>query len=204
MLVRINDSTGSRLFLHKFLLKTAGILFVLTMISVYFVCGLFARYSTLDMSGDLAKIASAGNVSVFEHKAHMLSDGTYSLINSVIVTENTYMIIPGITIPKDPYVSISGDNDVSCNLYIEIVESSQIFSYKMNDEWIKMDSMQGQHDGVIYKYCSKISPHQNLDIHNIFSGNSVRIKDDIKNKLNGNLNSTKISINLYAYLIQSD
>lgn len=126
--------------LHDLLLRAAGVIFLLTMLSLWFVCGLLARYTKESRSGNGARVAVFGNVEIREHYAALKDVGdsdindvyyggkfvdmVYALDDSSEVDGNTYdVVMPGVDIPKDTFVRVySAETDIE--LYIEVVEKN--------------------------------------------------------------------------------
>ena len=121
------------------LYRLVGFLLVLTMVSVWFVCGLFAKYTTSAPSKDNAHVAGTGvkQLEVKEHKAQIKDpkednyddDLLYKLLAGTNneVTKNEYeKVMPGVDIPKDPFVRIELVNaEVDYYLYLKVVESKE-------------------------------------------------------------------------------
>ena len=205
------DSVMSKpdLFAYNILFRAAGVLLVLTLLSIWLVCGLFAKYTTSDSGSDSAKVAGAGMVTMREHKV-LYSDGEYTLDNTQEVDSNNYsVVLPGTEIPKDPYIILAGNNAVSCSLYIEVAVSGLPgeVQYEIDrDKWTKVTSgeISAFHGGTVYRYNNMIPPHTSDEIRDIIKDNKIIINEDLKNKTDPNKNSEDFSIDLYAYLIQND
>ena len=55
-------------FAYNIFFRAAGVLLLLTMFSIWLVCGLFAKYIVADTGSDSARTAGAGEVAILEHK----------------------------------------------------------------------------------------------------------------------------------------
>ena len=134
------------------LFRTAGALLILTMLSIWLVCGLFAKYVISDYMMDSAQVAKSGigTMELLEHEAE-LDNGIYKLKDNAEVTENTYnKVIPGVDIAKDPFVRLKINSDVAYELYIEVAKSEYFpdtVTYELTEDWIEVDATKG-----VYKY----------------------------------------------------
>ena len=140
---KISVSFGSVLY------WTVGSLLVLTMLSVWLTSGLFAKYIVSDTVGDTARVAAAGTVDIWEHKAEETyeNSGVYELLkeDSIeeedLVKKNEYeKVLPGVDIPKDPFVTVDlSMAEVDYYLYLEITESADFpkdeVKYNVRSEW---------------------------------------------------------------------
>lgn len=114
---------------------------LLTMMSIWLVSGIFAKYTVNDHSSNSARVAAFGSVEVKEHKAIPKTVGSSGDVGSVYnsgeyadmlyeldlddeVGSNTYdVMMPGVDIPKDPFVRVT-TGEVDCELYIKVVEKN--------------------------------------------------------------------------------
>ena len=161
--------------LHDYVFMAAGILLFLTMMSIWLICGLFAKYTIKDSASHSARVAQFGNAEVKEHQAVLkgvadnqkvkvvYSDDMIYYLSDDEVSDNTYdKIMPGVDIPKDPFVRVT-PGEVDCELYIKVTnnnfprpykdssgeEHGDLISYKIDDEkWNKITYK----NEVIYKY----------------------------------------------------
>ena len=208
-----NDSVVTKPypFAYNIFFRAVGVFLLLTMLSVWLVCGLFAKYTVSDSGSDSAIVAAVGEIAMFEHKA-VYNNGIYTLDSEKAVSSNEYKtVLPGTEIPKDPYIILTGKNDVSCSLYIEIVNSENIpaaVQYEIDSSnWIKVssaDNFSPVHGGTLYEYKETISPHTSTEIKDIIEGNRIAVSDTLKDKTDPDQNSDPFSIDFYAYLIQND
>ena len=82
--------------LGAILIRAAAGLFILTIISIYLLSGLFARYVSSDQGSDSARVATFGNLTLTETGDF---DGTDS---------KKGMIIPGVPLTKNATVTFTG------------------------------------------------------------------------------------------------
>jgi hypothetical protein len=203
--------------LCKNVFRVASVLLVLTTLSVYLVCGLFAKYAVSTATSDLATVATFGGVSVVESQAVLTTDvstmleknSAYSLNTNVEVSSNSYQAVSGTVVPKDTHVVLDGTNDVACTLYIEVVNGSQGYATFEIDpnSWNVVtpnsSPVTALHGGTIYQYTDTISPHEELTTSSIIKGETIRIKDTYTDK-STTWTDDKFSIDVYAYLVQLD
>ncbi len=208
-------STRRRLpfFSSAFLFRLTGTLLLLTLLSVWLICGLFAKYTVSETGSDSARIAAMGTVAVQEHKAVLLTDlekmaggnTNYALDTTDTVSKNTYTAVPGIVIPKDPFIVLDGKNEVACTLYLEVVDGNNKYAeFEIGDEWKESDEFEAQHEGTIYVYKETIAAKGDTKITGILKNNQIRIIDTYANKKDTTINENEFSIDFYAYLVQYD
>lgn len=136
----LSDTARPCSFSHDIIFRIAAVLALLTMLSIWLVSGLFAKYTVNDSSSNSARVAAFGSVEVKEHKAKPKTVGSsdvrsvyysgeyadmlYELDLDDEVDSNTYdVMMPGVDIPKDPFVRVT-TGEVDCELYIKIVEKN--------------------------------------------------------------------------------
>ncbi len=210
-------------FSYHTVFRLAGALLILTMFSVWLTCGLFAKFSVRESFSDSATVASISDITMLEHKVETISDkakmlkenSVYTLSKTETTKSNTYYAVPGTVIPKDPYIELSGNNDVSCTLYIEVANGGENFATFTIDSknWTEVEQptsddsnatieFSPRHNGVVYRYNSTIQAHEQKTIKDIIVNNSVSISDTYANKKLKDSNN--FSIDFYAYLVQED
>lgn len=135
---------------------TVGTLFMLTMLSVWLVSGLYAKYLVSDTTGDSARVAGGGQMAVLEHEAYETyeNSGVYDLHrdDNHLVPGNAYeKVLPGVDIPKDPFVRVNVENaEVDYELYIKVIPSADFpktVTYTLTDMWLPVVGQDG-----VYKY----------------------------------------------------
>ena len=205
-----SENKRSHVPFHVFSFRTAMILFILTMISLWLVCTLLARFSSYGRETDGARVAAAGNVSVYEYGADLV-DGEYVITDRTEANykqKNRYTVVPGMNIEKEAFVSVSGSREVSAYVYIEVVSSDpskNILDYTVdNIYWKPTTDVSATHSGTVYKYKDVIPPNTEQTIGHIIRNNKVRIKDDILDKTDPTNVPATVSLDIYAYLVQAD
>ena len=143
-----------------------GILLTLTMLSVWFVCGLYAKYVIGDTRSDAARVAKSGvsELELIEHKA-TLDKGEFHLEDDE-VTENSYNeVVPGVDIPKDPFIrfTVNADAEVTYELFMQVIESdpfpNDTVTYEITNVWEVYDAGKG-----IYKFTGEIEKGKKYEI----------------------------------------
>ncbi|MCH5321310.1 MAG: hypothetical protein J1E36_06075 [Eubacterium sp.] len=147
---------------------TVGSLLIITMLSVWLLSGLMAKYTVAGDATDSARVANGIQIELLEHEAVPIN-GIYYLKNEENaanpdleeITEvkekikNDYdLVIPGVDIAKDPFVRLNGTSEVDYYLYIEITESKnfpETITYSVSDDWEPVKGKSG-----VYKYKSPI------------------------------------------------
>jgi len=205
--VRLIDSVLSKLHLSagEMIFRIFGVLFLLTMMSLWLVCGMLARFTSSEDKNEVARVAAAGQVDIFENEAYF-DDETYSyqLRDDSIVSRNTYpVIVPGMEIEKDPFIRLYGNNEVSYYLYLEVRASDRV-RYELSSVWSVTNDIAASHGGTVYKFQSVIKPGEKRDIREILKDHTVRIRDDLKDKSQPSANSDPFTMDFYAYMIQAD
>ena len=147
---------------------TVGIILILTLISVWLLSGIFAKYAVWIDASDSARVAKGGYVQLWEHETD-LKNGIYELDKTAKIGEKTYdTVIPGVDIVKDPFVELYlEDSEVDYELYIKVTEKNfptykpasasdpvKTVTYSViEDYWILQDDLSDEENGVyVYKY----------------------------------------------------
>lgn len=189
-------SVGSLLF------RAAILLLVLTMLSVWLVCGLFAKYTTSDAEGNDARVAATG-VKVFELKEHKVKEDKtpFELDMSEEVDANTYKDVEaGMKIPKDPFVRIVlKDAEVDYYLYIRVTEGEDFpegVEYTIDSDWEEVPETEN-----VYKYNGYFDAgNYNLDgekVIYILENNEILVTKEYDEE-------TEFSLSFEAWLVQVD
>lgn len=163
---------------HDILFRTAGVLLLLTLLSVWMLCGMYAKYTVSGSHADSARAAAFGNIELLEHEAVLSSTNDtntlYTLNEGNEVQKNEYKaIVPGITIPKDPFVRITDVGEVKCELYLKVTESehlSEMIEYDIDDKWEPVDE-----DEKVYKYKDPIIPGSSYDDIRILQSDQISV-----------------------------
>lgn len=190
----------SQLSFHEIMYRTVGIIFVLTMLSIWLLSGLFAKYVISDNHYDSARVAKGMTViEVKEHQAE-LKNGEYELDEDTEVTGNDYSkVIPGVDIPKDPFIELNTQNaEVSYELYVKVTEIDlpDTVTYQLTSDWDKVTELSDASKGIyVYKYKKSIDPNFNSTIK-ILKNNKLYVSEHYVG------NNQKFSLTFSAYLKQ--
>ncbi len=176
----------------------ACILLCLTLFSLHFTSGLYAKYTAKGSGGDGARVIKFGNLTLTE------TGDFYS--------NNKLMIIPGVELTKKATVSFSGSESATY-VFLEITPSkwstndNNSFSLLLNgktamqwsvaDGWTFLKLMNGT-----YIYYRELTPNSELDAADIIAENGkITVSDQItKSEIKS---MSDISIKLRATVVQS-
>lgn len=152
---------STKIHTSDILFWTAGVLLLLTLLSIRFMGGIYSKYTHSDSGSAAARVAmSLPRIELLEHEAE-LTDGIY-VLKDTEVAGNTYeRVIPGTDINKDPFIRLTGGSEVSFALYIKVVEEElpDTVTYELLDHW---EPVSGQ-DGV-YKYDGTVTGGTEISI----------------------------------------
>ena len=177
----------------------ATLLFCLTLISVHFTSGLYAKYSVSDSGSDSARVISFGDLTLSE------SGDFYE--------NNSLMIIPGVNLTKKATVDFAGSESATY-VFVEIVPSDgwqetygYTFSYISNDK-IAMQWSVNEYwelltdENGIYVYYRALVPNTALEGVDIIADNGrIFVSDQISKSELGSM--VNISIKLRAAVVQA-
>ena len=170
--------------MKKINLRTTIFIFVSIFLIVTMVGVTYAKYFVSETFDGFATVARFGKITIKEHEAE-LRDGQYVLTENEISSSskdgNTYnVVLPGVDIPKDPFFVVSGNFDVSYDIYVQIDEINfpKEVTYELNNNLVydrKSDT-----NGKIYKYSFKDDTDV-IDQHiNILEGNKLIVSQSFK------------------------
>lgn len=177
----------------------ATLLFCLTLVSVHFTSGLYAKYSVSDSGSDSAGVISFGDLTLSE------SGDFYE--------NNSLMIIPGVNLTKKATVDFAGSESATY-VFVEIVPSDgwqetygYTFSYISNDK-IAMQWSVNEYwelltdENGIYVYYRALVPNTALEGVDIIADNGrIFVSDQISKSELGSM--VNISIKLRAAVVQA-
>ena len=206
---RSKYSKKPQISVYHIMYWTVGILLILTMLSVWMICGLYAKYIVSGSYQDSASVAGikVGNLELFEHEAVLIKDADKALkMNSVYeltgneVTNNTYdVVLPGVNIPKDPSIRIKDATKAPCELYVKVIvkDLPDTVTYEMTSDWKLIKTETSQSDGIVYTY------KYNKVIESQFSG-TVSVLKDNKLKVSERYvgNGKTFTLNFNAWIVQ--
>lgn len=200
-------------FMHISLFRISGILLVLTMLSTWMICGMYARYTTSDTTTETAKVSAFGNFTLTENKTVAINDITEMInsnsiyqINNETVSKNEYKyVVPGVDIPKNPYIVLSEKNETSCMLFVEVKEINfpvdGTITFEMSDNWTKINGTTGKNGGTVYYYKNIIEPNKKYDKIEILKENKISVSQYFSEE---SVNADSFELDFYGYLIQTN
>lgn len=111
----------------------------------------------------------ADNFWLQEHQVLRQEDGSYVLDTGVTVAENNYILMPGVDVPKDPFIKIKNKTPLESYLFVEVVDSLDVFTgsgggesikpvtYAMTNDWRLLkdgegNPVAGENKGAVYVY----------------------------------------------------
>lgn len=119
--------------LGTILIRVAAGLVILTIISLYLLSGLFARYVSSDQGSDSARVATFGNLTLTETGDF---DGTDS---------KKGMIIPGVPLTKNATVTFTG-SEMATVVFVEVIVPE--------DTWETADNSAFSYGGMSWSVAS--------------------------------------------------
>lgn len=214
----------SQVSVHNTIFWATGIILILTMLSIWLVSGLFAKYVISGHKIDSATVAKTGigTMELLEHEAK-LDNGIYVLDEKKEVTENTYnRVIPGVDIAKDPFVRLKlQDAEVDYELYITVTEEDfptyqptpeskpvKTVTYSVITKeiaeaegidyyWILQEDLSKESKGIyVYKYSEVLQPGTTYDDIYILKENMLYVSEHYVG------NSTDFTLTFSAWLVQ--
>lgn len=96
---------------HNIPIYLACLLLCLTLISIHFSSGLYAKYTTTVSGSDSARVIKFGDITLTESDSSPITD------------DQKFIIIPGVTIKKNPMISFAG-SEAMTYIFVEIEVSS--------------------------------------------------------------------------------
>lgn len=201
---------NTKISVNKIICRTVGVLFVLTMLSAWLTCGLYAKYIVADSFEDSASVQKTGisKIELIENEVELIDDPDEAVekdrIYDFIDKEkngNEYKVLPGVEIPKNPFIRITGSTPassdeplVSYNLYLKVIEENipDTVIYEILKDW---EIVGEKGTTTTYKYKNAIDSS--------FSGKIYVLKDNkIKVKENYVDNGKPFSLSFEAWIKQ--
>ena len=178
--------------LGSILIRVAAGLFFLTMITVYLLGGLFARYVSSGHGSDSARIATFGDLTLTETGDF---DGT---------AIKKGMIIPGVPLTKDAVVTFAG-SETATVVFVEVIvpedtwetEDNRVFSYggmswSVASGWEYLDS--DEYEGNIrHIYFKTLIPNEELNSEPIVTDGEISVSEEITKASIGSLADAELS-----------
>ena len=179
----------------------AGVLFCLTMVSVYMVSGLYARYSTSGTGSDSARVIKFGDISISE--TGDFQEGTKNMV-----------VIPGVDLAKKAVVNFEG-SEAATYVFVEVdlagnwtyLEDRNTLIYGTHIEWTVAEGWQYL-KGTKYVFYRELGPNTPLSadiigaISETDTRNGIRVSESINKATMANMESTTITFR--ASVVQSN
>ena len=178
--------------LGAILIRAAAGLFILTIISIYLLSGLFARYVSSDQGSDSARVATFGNLTLTETGDF---DGTDS---------KKGMIIPGVPLTKDATVTLTG-SEMATVVFAEVIvpedtwetADNRAFSYggmswsvASGWEYLTKDRYGGKDRYVFFKI---LEPNTQLSGEKIVKDGEISVSEEITKANIGSLGNADLT-----------
>ena len=178
--------------LGAILIRVAAGLFILTIISIYLLSGLFARYVSSDQGSDSARVATFGNLTLTETGDF---DGTDS---------KKGMIIPGVPLTKDAVVTFAG-SETATVVFVEVIvpkdtwgmADNRAFSYggmswsvASGWEYLTKDLYDGKDHYVFFKI---LEPNTQLSGEEIVKDGVISVSEEITKANIGSLGNADLT-----------
>lgn len=172
----------------------AGVLFCLTLISVYMVSGLYARYSTSGTGSDSARVIKFGDITISE-TGDFLGD-----------TRNM-MIVPGVNLKKEALVQFEG-SEAATYVFVEVdlagpweyqgdsknFRIGDLVDWTVEDDWQRLD-------GTAYVFYQELASNNPLNAQ-IIKESQIRVSESITKATIASLEGA--SITFRASVVQSN
>lgn len=172
-----NYNRKSPVSFGSIMIRIASVLFVLTVISVYLLAGVLARYVTTGTGSDSARVAKFGELTITE-----TGDFDGSSVKKGI-------IIPGVDLTKDATVHFE-ESEVLTIVFVEVILSDKwtkagntfmvgtSLSWSMADGWDYLDSdTYGGNNRYIYYQIVK--PNDGLTADIIANDGKITVSEEI-------------------------
>lgn len=178
--------------LGTILIRVAAGLVILTIISLYLLSGLFARYVSSDQGSDSARVATFGNLTLTETGDF---DGTDS---------KKGMIIPGVPLTKNATVTFTG-SEMATVVFVEVIvpkdtwetADNKAFSYggmswsvASGWEYLTKDLYDGKDRYVFFKI---LEPNTQLSGEKIVEDGVISVSEEITKANIGSLGNADLT-----------
>ena len=177
---------------------TAAVLFCLTVISTYFVSGLYARYTTSGTGSDSARVIQFRDITITETGEFVTGDDG---------VKNDLMIIPGVDITKKAVVDFGGSESATY-VFVEVGltgdwETTDNKTFTIGNNYLTWTVADGWTylDGSKYVYYKELAPNVVLDDVDIIKDDKITVSDAITKATITDLRST---ITFRASAVQSN
>lgn len=178
--------------LGTILIRVAAGLVILTILSLYLLSGLFARYVSSDQGSDSARVATFGNLTLTETGDF---DGTDS---------KKGMIIPGVPLTKNATVTFTG-SEMATVVFVEVIvpkdtwetADNKAFSYggmswsvASGWEYLTKDLYDGKDRYVFFKI---LEPNTQLSGEKIVEDGVISVSEEITKANIGSLGNADLT-----------
>ena len=178
--------------LGTILIRVAAGLVILTILSLYLLSGLFARYVSSDQGSDSARVATFGNLTLTETGDF---DGTDS---------KKGMIIPGVPLTKNATVTFTG-SEMATVVFVEVIvpkdtwetADNSAFSYggmswsvASGWEYLTKDLYDGKDRYVFFKI---LEPNTQLSGEEIVKDGVISVSEEITKANIGSLGNADLT-----------
>lgn len=178
--------------LGTILIRVAAGLVILTILSLYLLSGLFARYVSSDQGSDSARVATFGNLTLTETGDF---DGTDS---------KKGMIIPGVPLTKNATVTFTG-SEMATVVFVEVIvpeetwetADNKAFSYggmswsvATGWEYLTKDLYDGKDRYVFFKI---LEPNTQLSGEKIVEDGVISVSEEITKANIGSLGNADLT-----------
>ncbi len=173
-------------------LKIAAALLCLTVLSVYLMGGMFAKYRASDSGADQARVAGFGTLELEESKT-------------------AYQVTPGVNITKDPKVSMTA-SEVAVRVSVDIIFASgwtrsgnvlksqkDLLTVTVADGW-----SYEKNSGNTYTFYRDLAPGETLDKVSVFQGDEIVVLATIPYYEFYSIANGELDITIRARAVQID
>ena len=158
------------------MIRVAAGLFILTVITVYLLAGVLARYVTTGTGSDSARVAKFGELTLTETGNF---DGTDA---------KKGMIIPGVDLQKDATVTFE-KSEVATVVFVEVITNCETddhgtFTFNGELEWsmesgweyLKSDTLEDKPRHIYYRI---VGPNEDLNADIIAENGKITVSENI-------------------------
>ena len=190
---------------HNIPIYLACLLLCLTLISIHFFSGLYAKYTTTVSGSDSARVIKFGDITLTESDSSPITD------------DQKFVILPGVTIKKNPLISFAG-SEAMTYIFVEIELSEHWKYYSESPEGkyfftINTDQLSWQvaegwkylcDDGSTYVFYHKLAPNTGFSAGIIDEG-QIKVSSSITaSDLSSILSEGNPYINVRAMAVQGN
>lgn len=175
---------------------------VILIIALLFTNITYAKYNSTWTSSTFGSIANFGTIEIKEHEV-ILEDGQYKFGEktfSIAKGSTTYYktITAGMTILKDPFIVVSGEFEVSFELYVKITKKNfpDEITFDLTSDWTYV-AEKSTSNAKIYKYNGDTTQIKGKEIY-ILKDNKLNVGNNFVEKNN------EFSLGFTAWIEQVD